>query len=100
MLPHLIDHLQRQPGSAVVHGQHNPTNTELGIQICPDQFDVPKQLSETLERVVLALDWDQQFVGGGKGVHREQSQRRRAVDEDGVVLMVNRLERSPKAGLT
>ena len=40
------------------------------------------QLAEALQGVVLALDRDEHLAAGDHGVHREQAQRRRAVDED------------------
>ena len=44
------------------------------------------QLGQSLQRVVLALDRDEHGVGGGQRVDGQQPERRRAVDEDVVVV--------------
>ena len=44
------------------------------------------ELAQPLEGVVLALDRDQHRVGRGQGVDGEQAERRRAIDEDVVVV--------------
>ena len=49
-----------------------------------------QQLAEPLQGVVLALDRDQHLVPGDQGVDGEQAQRRRAVDEDVVDLVLVR----------
>ena len=53
-----------------------------------DETDVGQQLAEALERVVLALDRDQHLAGSDEGIDRQQSERRRAVDEDVVEVDV------------
>jgi hypothetical protein len=99
VLADLLDDLQGQARSAVVHGEDDPTDPELRVQVGADQLDVAKQLSQAFERVVLALDRDQELVGRGEGVHGEQPERRRTVNEDRVVLVVDRFERTAKPGL-
>ena len=53
-----------------------------------------QQLAEALQRVVLALDRDQHLVDRRHRVDREQAERRRAVDQDVVVVVVDRLDRA------
>lgn len=55
----LIGDLGREPGAPVVHGEQNRRDMELGVEMAPHQIDVPQQLSQPLQRVVLALDRDQ-----------------------------------------
>ena len=50
------------------------------------------------QRVVLALDRDQHGVGAGEGVHGQQPERRRAVDEDPVPGVALRGDARARAG--
>ena len=54
-------------------------------------LDVAHQLRHTLERVVLALDRDQHLGGRHERIDGQQSERRRAVDEDVVEVEVVQL---------
>ena len=58
-----------------------------------------KQLAETLQRVVLALDRDEHLLGGSEPVDRQQPERGRAVDQDVVVVVDDRLDRPAESGL-
>ena len=51
------------------------------------------QLGDPLERVVLALEGDEDAVGGGERVQGEEAEARGAVDEDVVVLADDGRER-------
>ena len=53
-----------------------PREPEPGVDVLLDQGDVAQELAHALEGVVLALDRDDQLLGGGEGVDREQAQRR------------------------
>jgi hypothetical protein len=55
---------------------------QVRVEVGLDQVDVADQLAETLQRVVLALDRDQHLLGRDEGVDGEETQARRAVDED------------------
>ena len=72
---------------------------ERRVEVRLHQLDVAQQLAETLEGVVLALDRDEHLVGGGQAVDGEQAERRRAVDEDEVVVAAHGLERPPQLEL-
>jgi hypothetical protein len=78
---HLVRHLVGQLGAPVVHGQQDRRHVQRRVQVGPHQFDVGQQLAQALQRVVLALDRDEHLVTGDQGVHREQSERGRAVHE-------------------
>ena len=58
-----------------------------------DEVHGVEQLAQSLERVVLALEGYQQRVRGRQHVERDEPERRRAVDEDEVVLVADRLHR-------
>ena len=62
-----------------------PGESELRVDVLLDQADVPQELSQALERVVLALDRHDQLLRGREGVDRQQAERGRAVEEDEVV---------------
>src|SRR5699024_5162470 len=47
-----------------------------------DELDVLQQLAQTLERIVFALDGDEDLTCGHEGVDGEQTEARRAVDDD------------------
>src|SRR6266545_475314 len=72
---------------------------QFGIEVCTYQLDVLEQLTQPFEGVVLALDRDQHLLGGDQGVHRQQPERRRAVDEHVVQLGVVRLDGPAQPGL-
>ena len=67
--------------------------SSVGIQVLGDEPDVAHQLAEALERVVLALDRDQDLGGRRHAVDGEQTERRGTVDEDVVVVVTHLGER-------
>ena len=70
-----------------------PSISRSGFTDVADLLDGVDQRREPLERVVLALHRHQHAVGGHQGVDRQHVQRRRAVDEDHVVVVAHRLQR-------
>ena len=68
-------------------------HVELRVEVGLHQVDVAQELAQALEGVVLALDGDEHLVGRGQAVDRDQAERRRAVDEDVVEVVDDRLER-------
>jgi hypothetical protein len=93
--PHLIGHLGGQAGAGVEHRQHDPEYVEPRIQRARHQVERAPELAEPLERVVLTLDGDDDGVRRGEAVDGEEAERRRAVEQDVVVLG----ERGLQAGL-
>ena len=67
--PHIVDHLVRQAGALVVHGQHHAVNLELRVEADPDLFDRTQELRQSLEREELALQRHQHRVGRGQSVN-------------------------------
>ena len=55
------------------------------------------EIGEAFEREVLAVQRNEHAIGGDERVQREQAERRRAVDEDVVELVAQRLEQVPQA---
>ena len=56
-----------------------------------NELDVPQQLAEALESVVLALDRNENLTCRREGIDREKSEAWRAVDEEVVLLRLVRL---------
>jgi hypothetical protein len=78
---HLLGDLVGQAGARVVHRQQDRGDVQQRVEVRAHELDVLEQLAEPLERVVLALDRDEQLLGRHHGVDREQPERGRAVDE-------------------
>ena len=51
------------------------------------------ELGQPLERIIFALDRHKKGVGGAKAVERQKPQRRRAVDENEVIVVPKRRQR-------
>ena len=58
-----------------------------------------QELRQPFERVVLALNRDDETVGGGQHVQRDEPERRRAVDDDVAVVIPQIAERLAHARL-
>lgn len=74
---HVLGDLCAEVRPTVVHRQQDRRDRQLGIEVLLDELDVLEQLAQTLERVVLALDGDEDLTGGDEGVDREQTEARR-----------------------
>ena len=81
----LFDDLARQLGPWIEHGHDDPRQPQVRIDVLLDQAHVPQELPQPLERVVLALDRNDELLRGGERVDRQQAERRRAVEEDEVI---------------
>ena len=76
----------RERVARVVHGPQQPLDLERRIEMRAHLLDGLHEIRQPLERVVLALHRDQHRVGRAKAVQREQRQRRRAVEQDEIVV--------------
>src|SRR5699024_7117056 len=85
-------------GPAVIHGEQDGGQVDARAEVSSDHVDVAEQLTETLQRVVLALDGDQYLPGGDHAVDGEQAERGRAIDEDVVVGAVQVGDRLTQTG--
>jgi hypothetical protein len=75
-------HLLAQVRAVVVHRQQHAFDGERGIERRAHAVDRREQLGDPFEREVLAVERDEDGVGGDERVQREQAQRRGCVDED------------------
>src|ERR1019366_7078672 len=69
---------------------HSLLDTVHGVQ----------ELRQTLECVVLTLQWNEHSIRRGEHVHRDQAERRRAVYENEIVGIANLIERPAHRELT
>ena len=83
----------------VDHAEHDALDLEPGVQRLADQSIVRCSARQPFERVVLALQRHQHRVGRAERVQRQQAQRGRAVDEDVVVAVGRRADRSAQLPL-
>src|ERR1035437_7043325 len=88
-LSQLVEHLAPQDRASVIEGWQQAQDAEVAAQLGPDRGDDLYERIEALERVVLRLHRDDHAVCRNEAVDREQAERRRAVDEDEVVVLAN-----------
>jgi hypothetical protein len=70
-----------------------PVDVQLRVQALADELDRVQQGTQTLERVVLALERNEHGIGGGEPIEGEEAEGRRAVDQDEVELIPDRRQR-------
>jgi hypothetical protein len=71
----------------VVHGAHEAFDFERGIEAHAHGLDRVEQVGQAFESEVFALHGNEHAVRGGERVNGEQAERRRTVDEHGVVAV-------------
>ena len=92
--------LQRGERLARVHGadvgevQKDADQGELRVEAVARKLEHLNRLLDALQCEVLGLGGDQRMVRGDKRVDRQQAQRRRAVDQDDLVVPTGLRERS------
>ena len=79
--------------------KHDAEPLEVGVQAVARQLDDLERLLDALQREVLRLGAEQRVVGGDERVDGQQAERRRAVDEDDVVVVVDVLQRAAQRQL-
>jgi hypothetical protein len=72
---------------------------KLRVEVALHQIDVPKQLPQPLQRVVLALDRDEDLGAGDQRIDRQQTEGRRAVDQDIVQRLLVGVESTLQSAL-
>ncbi len=76
-------------GAIVHHGQQDSVNRQLGIGVCPYLLDRLKQLCHCFCRQVLRLNRDDYTVCGGQSVQRQHTERRTAVNQNIVIIVLD-----------
>ena len=79
--------------------EHDAEPAQLGVQSVARELDDLERLLDALQREVLRLGRQQRVVGGDERVDGQQAERRRAVQEDQVIALAQRLERAPERQL-
>jgi hypothetical protein len=77
-----------QRALAVVHGAQQAFDFEPRIEVVAHLAQGFDEVGQAFQRVVLALHRDQHGIGGDQGVDGQHVERRRAVDQDEVVVGV------------
>ena len=87
MLAHFGGDLTGDARAPVEHRDEHAEDLQLGIETLAHQGDGVEELGEPLEGVVLGLYRDEHLARRHEGVHGENAERRRAVDEDELVVV-------------
>src|SRR3954454_4477356 len=95
-----LDRLARVQRAPVEHRRQDAADAHVGIQVLADHAERVLELDQPAQRQVLALHRNDDAVGSGQGVDREQAERRRGVDEDVLVGRAQRQERLLERPLT
>src|ERR1044072_737521 len=80
-------------GPGVEHRREDSLDLDIGVEVLADHRKRVLQLDETAHREVLALDRDDHLVGGGQGVDGQQTEARRGIDADVVVVVADLSDR-------
>ncbi|MNK96798.1 hypothetical protein D3C87_1170990 [compost metagenome] len=83
-----------QAQARVVHRTQQAFDLEVRVQQFSDTLDVIHKVAQAFECEVLALHGDNDPVGGNQCVQGQHRQRRRAVDQDVIVVFPDRRQRA------
>src|SRR5688572_11497327 len=89
----LVEHVASKVRAAVVERGQQPEDPQVAVELEPDRVDDLDEVGQSLHRVVLGLDRDDDAVGGHEAVHGQQPEVRWTVDEDVVVVVGLPLDR-------
>jgi hypothetical protein len=92
----LIEHIPGEIGAAVVERRQQPEDPQVAVQLEADGVDDLDEVGQTLHRVVLRLDRDDDAVRCHETIDREQAKVGWAVDQDVVVAIGLSLDRLTK----
>ena len=88
----LLINLVGEPETGVIHGEQEALDAQAGIELGLDDADGVEQLADALQCEILGLDRNDDAVGRGQGVDRDQAQRGAAVDNDVVIVVLDQLQ--------
>ncbi len=100
---HLDDsrhHLTSVQSPGVEHRDDDTGQLELGIETIVHLFDGVVEECQAAQAEVLAFHRNDDRIGAGQCIHREQAKRRLAVDEHVVVPIENRVQHASQGLLT
>ena len=85
-----------QAVAPVEHGQHHAEKPQLRIEPLLDLFIGLQQLDDAFQGKELALERYKDLLGGAQGVEREQAERRRAIQDNEIKTLFQRLQQFGK----
>ena len=88
-----LDRLARMQQPLVEHRRKDALDLDVRVEVLADHRQRVLELHEPAQRQVLALHRHDHAVGRDEGVDRQQAERRRRVDEDVVVRLLDGLKR-------
>ena len=83
----LIFYLSGKLCSLIEHGQNYTENVDILIEFLFDLIDCIYKLRQSFKSVVLTLDRNDQIIRCRKSIDRQDTQRRRSVNEDVVIVI-------------
>ena len=86
VLAQRVERLARVAGAHVGDVEHHAEPFEVGVEALAGELDHLERLLDALQREVLRLGRQQRVVGRHERVDGQQAERRRAVDQDQVVV--------------
>ena len=86
MLADFLGYLGGEIGSAVKHGQRHAEDLQPGIHFPFHHPQSGHQIAETFQCVIFTLYGNQNTIRGAETVEGQQFQRRRAVDENDIII--------------
>ena len=79
----ILTDLLAEAGAGVVHGEDNSEHGEAGVEFSLlNPFDQIENLAHSFQGKVLALDGDENLVGGDKGAGHEETNAGGAIEDD------------------
>ena len=96
----LVTDLEREARTTIEHREQDSQEIETRIQLLSHELHrLLEQMSQPLERVKLALQWDEDPVCRDERVDGQEPERRRTIDDDVVIGGRKRFERVPETVL-
>src|SRR3989344_6496377 len=86
MRPHFGYHLARQTIARIIEREKHSHNSQMRLQIIAPQLDGAEELGKPFQRIILRLHRDDYLIGRHQTIDSEESQRRRTIDQDIIVI--------------
>src|SRR5579862_227762 len=93
--PEIRGDLARECCALIVHGEQDALNSKRWIQRAADPHQCVQQLGDAFERIILALDRDQDRVAGDQGIQGKQVKRGRTIENNVLVIITKSVYKLP-----
>ena len=87
ILLYVFHYLHGKIGSGIIHGKYNAFHIQIRIQSFLYQIYGMNQLAQSLQSIILTLNWHKHTVCCGHGINSQHIQGRRAVYDDKLILI-------------